>query len=275
MSASSTISNLQSALNCAGKCDCCNKLQFEINALNTKIDRIKTVTDADIELIAHHVIDREINPKFQNVDNRITNYQNSVPSQIDTKVNAEGTKISDMLSGKINAVKPEIENDLNRAMQQAIANTLDALKSDIAVLNNRINKAQGTADTAHAKATKVESDVTRVEKTAGEAKSTANTAYNQTQSQAARIRAVEHDSELAKGLASQAKNEASTATNEARAATKTATNSLNEARNAVREALEAKNGLSGVRRNIQELGERVSGQISEIESKVGRLTSHR
>ncbi|WP_375514428.1 hypothetical protein [uncultured Nostoc sp.] len=45
MSASNTISNLQLALNCAGKCDCCNQLQSEINAINTKIAGLKNVDE--------------------------------------------------------------------------------------------------------------------------------------------------------------------------------------------------------------------------------------
>lgn len=45
MSASSTISNLQSALNCAGKCDCCDKLQSQINAINAKIAGLKNIDE--------------------------------------------------------------------------------------------------------------------------------------------------------------------------------------------------------------------------------------
>lgn len=253
--------------------DTCSSLAAEIAALRSEVERLGDKLESDIELIAHHIIDREVNPKLQNIDNKITNYQNSVPSQIDTKVNTAETELSGRLSGRINAIKPEIENDLNRVMQQAIANTLDKLKGDIAVLNNRINKAQGTADTAHAKATKVEGDVTRAEKTAGEAKSTANTAYNQTQTQASRIGKVEKDAELTKGLANQAKNDATAATNEAKAATKTATSSLGEVRNATREAMEAKGGITGLQQEIKTLGTKFSGQVSALESKVTGLAS--
>jgi hypothetical protein len=40
MSASGTISNLQQALNCAGKCDCCAKLQQQINNLQSQINNL-------------------------------------------------------------------------------------------------------------------------------------------------------------------------------------------------------------------------------------------
>lgn len=41
MSSSSTISNLQQALNCAGKCDCCNNLQRQLNKLNDRINTLE------------------------------------------------------------------------------------------------------------------------------------------------------------------------------------------------------------------------------------------
>jgi hypothetical protein len=45
MSASSTISNLQQALSCAGKCDCCSNLQQQINEINSKIANLKPVDE--------------------------------------------------------------------------------------------------------------------------------------------------------------------------------------------------------------------------------------
>lgn len=46
MSASSTVSNLQQALNCAGKCDCCEKLQQQINQLKSQINKVENKTNA-------------------------------------------------------------------------------------------------------------------------------------------------------------------------------------------------------------------------------------
>ena len=40
MSASGAILNLQSALNCAGKCDCCDKLQSQINDFKAQLSAI-------------------------------------------------------------------------------------------------------------------------------------------------------------------------------------------------------------------------------------------
>ena len=45
--ASSTINNLQQALNCANKCDCCEKLQQQINSLKNK----QNALDNDIKKI--------------------------------------------------------------------------------------------------------------------------------------------------------------------------------------------------------------------------------
>lgn len=46
--ASGTISNLQQALNCVGKCDCCNKLQAQINDLKAQISNIPRINEAAI-----------------------------------------------------------------------------------------------------------------------------------------------------------------------------------------------------------------------------------
>ncbi|MBD2204941.1 hypothetical protein H6G33_04220 [Calothrix sp. FACHB-1219] len=48
MSASGTISNLQQALNCAGKCDCCANLQQQINQINARLAQIKPVDEQAI-----------------------------------------------------------------------------------------------------------------------------------------------------------------------------------------------------------------------------------
>ncbi|MEH2136847.1 hypothetical protein [Nostoc sp.] len=52
MSASSTIGNLKSALGCASKCDCCEKLQAQIDAINGKL-----ITEAKVRAIAQSVVD--------------------------------------------------------------------------------------------------------------------------------------------------------------------------------------------------------------------------
>ncbi|MHC5826773.1 MAG: hypothetical protein ACYT04_65625, partial [Nostoc sp.] len=44
----SAISNLQQALNCAGKCDCCQQLQSQLNDLRQEIARIPRVDEARI-----------------------------------------------------------------------------------------------------------------------------------------------------------------------------------------------------------------------------------
>lgn len=45
MSTSSTIGNLKLALQCAGKCDCCEKLQAAINQLNNRLDGLERKQD--------------------------------------------------------------------------------------------------------------------------------------------------------------------------------------------------------------------------------------
>ncbi|MEH2258323.1 hypothetical protein [Nostoc sp.] len=45
MSTSSVIGSMQSALNCAGKCDCCQNLQSQINAINARLLNLKGVDE--------------------------------------------------------------------------------------------------------------------------------------------------------------------------------------------------------------------------------------
>ncbi|BAY21691.1 hypothetical protein NIES2100_14480 [Calothrix sp. NIES-2100] len=55
MSASLTINNLQQALTCAGKCDCCDKLQQQINDIYSKIAGLKPV---DEEALINKSVDK-------------------------------------------------------------------------------------------------------------------------------------------------------------------------------------------------------------------------
>ncbi len=59
MSTSSTISNLQQALNCAGKCDCCSNLQSQINQLKAEISALKNQnSNVDEYAIAQRVLNQ-------------------------------------------------------------------------------------------------------------------------------------------------------------------------------------------------------------------------
>ncbi|MBN3877528.1 MULTISPECIES: hypothetical protein [unclassified Nostoc] len=49
MSTESVIGSMQSALNCAGKCDCCDKLQSQINAINVKIANLKNLDENSLK----------------------------------------------------------------------------------------------------------------------------------------------------------------------------------------------------------------------------------
>lgn len=64
MSASSTITTLQQALNCAGKCDCCEKIQQQINQLKNKTNLL----DQDI---------KNIIPKLNKHETRITKLESN------------------------------------------------------------------------------------------------------------------------------------------------------------------------------------------------------
>ncbi|AFY48899.1 collagen triple helix repeat protein [Nostoc sp. PCC 7524] len=65
MSTASTISNLQQALNCAGKCDCCNQLNQRINQLESRINAIKPVDENAIVKRTEAAIMPQLNPLVQ------------------------------------------------------------------------------------------------------------------------------------------------------------------------------------------------------------------
>ncbi|MBD2243221.1 hypothetical protein [Nostoc sp. FACHB-888] len=112
----STISNLQQALNCAGKCDCCNKLQAQINDLKAEIARI---------------------PKLD--ENRlVTATKAALQPDITTAVAAGGTVIINKLRPEINSSIEAAKNSFERTLQQ---------------MNDAVSGVRKTANVANSKAT--------------------------------------------------------------------------------------------------------------------------
>ena len=52
-----TINNLKQALDCAGKCDCCEKLQQQINSLKSSVNNVESKTKA-LDLDIKNIIPR-------------------------------------------------------------------------------------------------------------------------------------------------------------------------------------------------------------------------
>ncbi len=80
MSISSIISNLQQAKDCAGKCDCCNKLQQQINTLNQRINNIESNylsknEKSEIIQSAYYQSVQWAEPKFALVNSEIDGWQ--------------------------------------------------------------------------------------------------------------------------------------------------------------------------------------------------------
>lgn len=61
-----TINDLNQALKCAGKCDCCEKLQQQINALKSKLNSLENKVNGHDQDI------KNIIPRVNNHENRIT-----------------------------------------------------------------------------------------------------------------------------------------------------------------------------------------------------------
>lgn len=67
----SVSSDLQSALNCANKCDCCKKLQQQINVLNNKVGGL----DQDIKNIIPRVNNHE--KRISDNEKKISRFKNT------------------------------------------------------------------------------------------------------------------------------------------------------------------------------------------------------
>ncbi|MEH1811930.1 MAG: hypothetical protein V7K26_03660 [Nostoc sp.] len=133
MSASGTISNLQSALQCAGKCDCCDKLQAQINSINARLANID-----EGRIIAKAVARSEA----------------SIVPQIPGIASGVATAIA---SGLIAPLRPQIQSAVNKATEafglaeKGFSTASDA-KIAAALAEAKATVAQGTAVTADGKA---------------------------------------------------------------------------------------------------------------------------
>lgn len=84
MSATSVISNLNQALQCAGKCDCCNKLQEQINNLSQRLNNLdnKFVNKNEFQSYKQYIEDsfKGIRVGFDNVWRRLDALENQKAS---------------------------------------------------------------------------------------------------------------------------------------------------------------------------------------------------
>lgn len=166
MSASGAISNLQQALNCAGKCDCCNKLQQQINEINSKLANIKTVDEqaiinksvnaskAIVPDITKAVVATSLIPVFDDISG-IRNIASGALT-----LAKEALFLIGKLIAEVAAIAATVAAALGAAAGlQAIYGRIDAVESGLDQANNfigrllgQITQVKGIATTADNKA---------------------------------------------------------------------------------------------------------------------------
>ena len=252
MSTSSVIGSMQSALDCAGKCDCCDKLQSQINDLKAQLARIPQIDESRIVRTTRSALQPDIN-----------------------------TAVAGGVVLVTNKLQPQIQNSFDKAreaLEKAFSakNTAESAVSDAANAAREAGAARAEAVTASRKAVSAQSTANEASSIAGTAKGKANTAFDKAgyaeqkaelsakQAEAARIKAnsaediariAGRESELAKGLANQANGKA--------------TSAIGKAAEASSEALKASSSVTGLKGIVEGVKSRV-GQLGELISKVER-----
>jgi methyl-accepting chemotaxis protein len=151
--ATSTISDLQQALNCAGKCDCCDKLQAQINELKAEIARIPRVDKNALESSikaslepgivsvvagAVAVAFDKLTPKFNKQQADLTNALNEIRT-----VDRESKQRDMTAEERTNAKILEDKRATDRAVEQA-KDIAQQAKKDVADAEARIKQGIAT-----------------------------------------------------------------------------------------------------------------------------------
>ncbi|AVH71585.1 collagen-like protein [Nostoc sp. 'Lobaria pulmonaria (5183) cyanobiont'] len=269
MSTSNVIGSMQTALNCAGKCDCCDNLQQQINAINARLLNLKGLDENALK----------------------TSLKASLQPDILTAVAAAGVVTVNKLQPQIDAAKQKATD----AFMEAVENTRKQRLLEI--------EARGTRDTAtraeknaaeyarqmreaQAKATQLEGEQARLNRE-NKALQVSDTELRELERRnareaerlagverknAAKFNALESatdaakkEAELAKGLSNQARNEVVTASAKA-------SNAVTESAAASKAALNASLDANGLKQIVNGIGSRVDGlgrALATLETKVG------
>jgi len=237
MSVSSAIGNLQQALDCAGKCDCCNKLQQQINDLSQRLNLYIPKSEKP------QIINESVQKSYNFIIPEANGYT-------DTKVGALETAIAAVrafVDYEIGQLKQTIETfrqllDSLRMLVESFFNTIAKLLS----LPGRVTTLEGGLDAIRAELNKIYSLIQGVKNTAENAKATADTALS--------------NSELALDRSVTAQATADTARRE-----------VKELEGFTKSALERLQAL--IERSIKQVNSRIDGlnkTINEIISSLGQ-----
>jgi hypothetical protein len=263
----STISNLQQALNCAGKCDCCDKLQAQINELKAEIARIPKVDEkriiqqsiAGAELLILPAIAGIVLQQLAPISAAIAVIEAKLAA-IAAQAAAAGTAAASAAStagaalAKFAALAASIAAVLGvLATIKILGDRIDAVEGGLNALSNDLSRTLGlvlgirnTAESADNKADRAIGVGQVAQKTADRAADIGQTAQK-TASKAIDVSQIAQKTadraidvgQTAQGLATQAINEARNAISTANTATATASIASNKAEIAISEARNA------------------------------------
>ncbi|MEH2123710.1 collagen-like protein [Nostoc sp.] len=259
MSTSSVIGSMQSALGCAGKCDCCANLQQQIDAINARLGNIKPVN----ELSLKNSIKASLQPELTTfVAGAVVVATNKLQPQIDTLTSQARQNLEKLL----NAEKVG-NNGLAIATQTAKNAGADRAEiARIARLAHQADVAANAASTAAGTSTKVANTAFDA---AGNAQKKAALLEKQSADAFKRLNQVEdiaatagRESKLASGLSNQAVSRSGQA--------------VTEATQAAKDALDANNAVGGFKGTVEGLKGRVGAlgeSIARLETAVGNAVT--
>ena len=266
MSTSSVIGSMQSALNCAGKCDCCDKLQRQIDAINARISSIRNIDENALKTSIKASLTPDINTA---VAGGIALLGNKLQPQINNAVESTRQSLERLF---------RVEKTANDGLENAlkIARERGADRAEIARISRLAIDANTTANTASAAAGTSVKTANNAFDAVGNAQKKAALLEKQSAEAFKRLNQVEdiattaaRESSLSKGLSNQAITKSGQAVAEsASASTKVAT--------VARDAFNLSTEVSGLRGAVNGFGSQVNAlgrAIGKLESAVGNAVT--
>ncbi|WP_445629055.1 hypothetical protein [Nostoc sp. DSM 114167] len=150
MSTLSVIGAMQSALDCAGKCDCCDKLQAQINDIKAQLARLKNVDEDSIVRRSVKASEASIIPQIPGIaEVAATAIASGLIAPLRPKIQDAVDKASEAIG-----VAKSAENSASSAISRATVADLKAAQAvrDAEIATFRANVANGVATEAERRA---------------------------------------------------------------------------------------------------------------------------
>ncbi|MFN6487908.1 MAG: hypothetical protein RMY33_034155, partial [Nostoc sp. DedQUE03] len=232
----------QGAINCAGKCDCCAKLQRQIDNINARLATIKPVN----ELSLKNSIKSSLQPELTTIAaGAVAVATNKLQPQVNNAVQQSRQALERVFRAEKNA-----DNGLAVALKTAQNAGVD--RAEIARISRLAYQANNTANTASSVAGTSTKVINNALNTAEQAQKKASLLEKQSADAFKRLNQIEdiakaasRESSLAKGLSSQAITKSGQAISDSAGAVKAAINASAEA--------------TGLRQVVNGIGTRIDG----------------